>query len=365
MGFADRRYESRDEGGGFRRAMRRIFVEGDNFFSWAFPLFTVAGIRVRIHLLYVLWIVIQLGMSLSPMGWGIGFSATFLACLFAMVLLHEFGHCLACRRVGGEANDILMWPLGGLASCSPPHDWKAHLVTTVGGPLVNVLLVPVFAGLMLAAGAEFSQLFFNPFRPMKMLAVLNFGEWWKITVFFCYYTNLILLIFNLVVPMFPMDGARIVQQMLWAKIGWRRSMTIAVNVGLVTAVTMGIFSLVSEAQQLLGLALFGGVVCYQQRQQLAMTADEPEYDLGRPSEYGYGPRAATAAAPAKGRDRAFEAAVARQKKQQSEQAEVDRVLAKIAATGMNSLSRTERKVLERETERKRNQGNGRGTGLGG
>ena len=32
-----------------------------------------------------------------------------------LVLVHELGHCFACRRVGGEADDVLMWMLGGLA----------------------------------------------------------------------------------------------------------------------------------------------------------------------------------------------------------------------------------------------------------
>jgi Zn-dependent protease len=369
MGFQDRRYEDNEgEGGGFRRAMRRIFVEGTNFFEWAIPLpFRVAGIRIRIHLLFILMIVIELIMSLPHGATGIGFRAMLLACLFGMVLLHEFGHCFACRWVGGEADDILMWPLGGLASCSPPHNWKAHLITTAGGPLVNVALTPVLAGLMLAAGASWEHLLFNPFDPNKALAVLGFGAWWKIAVFYSYFTNLVLLIFNLVLPMFPMDGARIVQELMWAKMGWRRSMLIAVNIGLVTAVAVGLFSIVTpDTQRLFGLAIFGGLICMQQRQQLAMTADEPEYDLGKPSDYGYGPRAGEVAErrATSGRDREYEAALSRQKQQQSEQTEVDRVLAKIAQTGMGSLSRSERKVLERETERKRNQG-GRPGGAGG
>jgi hypothetical protein len=40
--------------------------------------------------------------------------------LFALVLLHEFGHALACRQVGGTANQIVLWPLGGVAYVEPP-----------------------------------------------------------------------------------------------------------------------------------------------------------------------------------------------------------------------------------------------------
>ena len=35
--------------------------------------------------------------------------------LFLIVLIHEFGHTLACRQVGGQANQIVLWPLGGVA----------------------------------------------------------------------------------------------------------------------------------------------------------------------------------------------------------------------------------------------------------
>ena len=40
--------------------------------------------------------------------------------LFSIVLLHEFGHALACRQVGGKADQIVLWPLGGVAYVAPP-----------------------------------------------------------------------------------------------------------------------------------------------------------------------------------------------------------------------------------------------------
>ncbi|MCH7765652.1 MAG: M50 family metallopeptidase [Acidobacteria bacterium] len=56
------------------------------------------------------------------------------AILFVVVLVHEFGHCFGARYTGGEADEILIWPLGGLAYASPPHNAKAHMITTVAGP---------------------------------------------------------------------------------------------------------------------------------------------------------------------------------------------------------------------------------------
>ena len=48
--------------------------------------------------------------------------------LFLIVLMHEFGHSLACRQVGGQANGIVLWPLGGVAYVSPPQRPGAMLM---------------------------------------------------------------------------------------------------------------------------------------------------------------------------------------------------------------------------------------------
>src|SRR5207245_10576236 len=63
--------------------------------------------------------------------------------LFLIVLLHEYGHALACRQVGGRADQIVLWPLGGVAYVNPPPRPGATLWSIAAGPLVNVALLPV------------------------------------------------------------------------------------------------------------------------------------------------------------------------------------------------------------------------------
>src|ERR1051325_217595 len=123
MGFQDRRYDDGD--GGFRRGLRLRMIIW--FFNCSLPLFTmprrvpaIGGIHVRIHITYILLIVGRLLSTLGKDGWPIKSVASTMGTLFLLVLLHEFGHCVACRRVGGDADEVLMWPLGGLAMCSPP-----------------------------------------------------------------------------------------------------------------------------------------------------------------------------------------------------------------------------------------------------
>jgi hypothetical protein len=67
--------------------------------------------------------------------------------LFLIVMLHEYGHALACRQVGGNANRIVLWPLGGVAYVDPPPRPGATLWSIAAGPLVNVALIPILLGL--------------------------------------------------------------------------------------------------------------------------------------------------------------------------------------------------------------------------
>src|SRR5689334_8306909 len=116
MGFNDRRYD--DGEGRFRRALRQT----KRFFGWSLPLFTVPrwvpwvrGIHVRIHILYILVAISELLGALRQDAIGFQYALAMMGTLLVLVLLHEFGHCAACRLVGGQADEILMWPLGGLA----------------------------------------------------------------------------------------------------------------------------------------------------------------------------------------------------------------------------------------------------------
>lgn len=351
MGWQERRYEDAEEGGGLRRAMRRIFIEGDNFFSWAFPLFTVFGVRVKIHLLFVLMILSELLWSLGRDSLGTPYVAIALGALFFMVLLHEFGHCFACRWAGGEASEVLLWPLGGLAFCVPPHRWKAAFITTAGGPAVNLVLAPIFGlGVLATTHWNWHLVLFNPLRINVPLS--SMADWWTVALWWCYSTNLGLLLFNLLMPMFPMDGARMVQELLWARIGYRRSMVVAVNVGLVVALIVGVLSLTGGQSRMLGLALFGGMTCFFEKRKLAVYEDNglpPGYDFSR----GYQglPAVDEPARRAPGKRQ-----IKQRERQRELNDEVDRILAKIAVSGMGSLTRAEKRTLRGETERKRQDG---------
>ena len=82
-------------------------------------LFRFAGVNVYLHWSWFVVAIIQVNYRMqlpdhySSVSWCI---YEYLA-LFLIVLLHEFGHSLACRSVGGRADQIVLWPLGGVAFC--------------------------------------------------------------------------------------------------------------------------------------------------------------------------------------------------------------------------------------------------------
>ena len=328
-----------ERGGRFRAALGRVFGDAENPMGWALPLFRIAGIRVRIHLLFLVYAIGVVLFSIPRDTMGVGYTLLEMATLFLIVLLHEFGHCIAARLVGGEADDILLWPLGGLASTSPPDTWKAHLLVTLGGPAVNVLLFPLFAIALTAAGLKHA-VFFNPFRIGATLATLS--SWWEVALWWGHFLNLAVLAFNVLLPCFPLDGGRIVQAALWARVGRRASMEIASVVGLVGGAVLAAVGLATERASLVGVGVFCGLVCWNERRRLRA-----------PDEIGETAYAASLREQEREREDASRRAEQARREREHEAAEVDRILAKIASTGMGSLTPREKRFLEEATARKR------------
>src|SRR4051794_19061055 len=114
-------------------------------------LFRLAGIDVYLHWTWFLMLIYQFQFRADrnlPLGW----SLLEYLCLFGIVTVHEFGHALACRHVGGQANQIILWPFGGIAFVSPPQRPGPILWSIAAGPLVNVALIPILGGIVLLTG---------------------------------------------------------------------------------------------------------------------------------------------------------------------------------------------------------------------
>jgi Zn-dependent protease len=185
--------------------------------------------------------------------------------LFLIVLMHEFGHSLACKQVGGQANQIVLWPLGGVAYVSPPQRPGAMLWSIAAGPLVNVILFSVATILLMLGG------------------VLDLFE--RMPFFWAYigavaYINLILLKFNLL-PVYPLDGGQILRSLLWFKFGKARSMMIATIIGFIGIAVMIPYVIMKNDSWYYILAVFIAFNCwggFQHARALARAASAPRHD---------------------------------------------------------------------------------------
>jgi len=91
----------------------------------SFHLFRLAGIDVFLHWSWFVVAAYEIsarGRRYPSIAWNV---AEYLA-LFLIVTLHEFGHALACRQVGGTANKIVLWPLGGVAYVARRNALQPH-----------------------------------------------------------------------------------------------------------------------------------------------------------------------------------------------------------------------------------------------
>jgi Zn-dependent protease len=193
-------------------------------------LFRFAGIDVFLHWSWFLVAYYEInhrvGHYTSPT-WNM---LEYLA-LFAIVLLHEFGHSLACRQVGGRADHIILWPLGGIAYVQPPQRPGAMLWSLAAGPLVNVVLTPVLfllARLMVSSGA--ASMAPSAYRLVNAVAFINLG----------------LLIFNLL-PIYPLDGGQILRSLLWFVMGRAWSLTVVTILGFVGVAGLVLLAIVAKS----------------------------------------------------------------------------------------------------------------------
>src|SRR5215831_14461728 len=175
----------------------------------AFPLFRVAGIRVYLH--FTWFIIAALDVTRFADRYHNPIWAVFeYLSLFGIVLLHEFGHALACRQTGGQADTIVLWPLGGIAFVRPPPRPGAYIWSIAAGPLVNAVLFPLLAFLAaIAIGLHWKIV--HPRFPVHSMRELPDLYTFVVTIVFI---NGVLLFFNLI-PVYPLDGGQIVRGLLW------------------------------------------------------------------------------------------------------------------------------------------------------
>ncbi len=214
-----------------------------------FKLFRLWGIDVFLDWSWILVAVIEIQLRRNAFAHQFWNVLEYLT-LFVLVLLHEFGHALACRSVGGAASQIILWPLGGIAYVQPPPRPGATLWSIAAGPLVNVVLLPITIALAYSARVYFPGLSHDAQRYIVAIAFINGG----------------LLAYN-ILPFYPLDGGQILRSLLWFVVGRARSLRYAAIVGFVGAAAIGALALHTRSLWWFVLAAYGGTRSYRAYQQ--------------------------------------------------------------------------------------------------
>ena len=156
---------------------------------------SVFGIPIRLHISLLIVVVLLSIFS------GAGLLAILILSvgIFGSVALHELGHSVVARAKGSYIHEIVLYPFGGAAKISNiPKRPIDEIMVALAGPAVSLALALIF-------------------RQFELLRFLG-------------YLNGMLFFFN-VLPVFPMDGGRVLRAALAIKRSRVEATRIAVTVG--------------------------------------------------------------------------------------------------------------------------------------
>jgi Zn-dependent protease len=221
--------------------------------DWSLTLGTVRGIKIRIHVTFLLiipWAAYNWGIVLGR-GWpGALYGIVFTSIIFLCVVLHELAHSLVATFYGVRVREIELSPIGGLAKMdSMPEKPYQEFVMALAGPLVNLIIaVPLGWVVLLLIGSR-------SIMSLGHLIYLMSKPSWQGFILNLFATNVLLALFNLL-PAFPMDGGRVLRSALTWGVGQRQATRWAARVGQGLAAIMVLAGLLTGNLMLPLIAVF-------------------------------------------------------------------------------------------------------------
>lgn len=204
--------------------------------------FRIFGIKINIDKSFWIIVVLLLWSFLGGFGkipdispviqWTFSLLTVFL--FFFSVLFHEFCHCFVGNLCGIRMKEITLLIFGGAAHIDSEKFYQqgagAEFKMAIAGPISSLFLGGLFFGLLMLLDP-----FLPPYPIYSKFAVWGLYLPLRAMLSTMVYLNIVLGFFN-IIPLFPMDGGRILRSFLWWSKGDLVAATkIAFGIGVLTA----------------------------------------------------------------------------------------------------------------------------------
>ncbi len=166
------------------------------------------------------------------------------------IMLHELAHVLMARLTGGDADDVIVWPLGGLIPVQPGPGLAAAFYASVAGPAANLLLA-LFCMYPLYSSGELLPLL-NPF------AGFTVGENDTVAqtaVRMAFVANWCVALINLL-PVLPLDGGHLLRAFLGRRFSDPETRDILLRIGLAGSLIGMLAGFVLDVSGVVALSAF-------------------------------------------------------------------------------------------------------------
>ena len=143
--------------------------------GWSLTIGRIAGTDIRLHFTFLLFLV-WIGLSDYLRGGPAAAldSIVFILLVFLCVTLHEFGHIAMARRFGIRTPQVILSPIGGIASMERmPEKPAQELLVALAGPLVNVVIALLLMALFGLGLTGITALDFDTATLAERLLVVN------------------------------------------------------------------------------------------------------------------------------------------------------------------------------------------------
>ena len=153
-------------------------------------------------------------------------SISMVIAVFISVLVHEMAHAWMANKLGWRVNCIKIDLFTGSAHIDPNIHERDSIPVVAAGPLSNLCLASIV--FLLTFIGSYLSISINPLLSQFLINMIV--------------VNVILFIFN-ILPIYPMDGGRLVKDTLTLKLSSRRTAKITAGwISLITSILLLIYT---------------------------------------------------------------------------------------------------------------------------